>query len=313
MRALLVFALLLIPALAGCTSDDTLRIAFVAKDTATAPHEDLDRLAEFIEHETGRPTKVLFFTSSTAALEAVRFGQADVASVDGAAAWLAWNQNGLEAIASEVRGDGRTYYRAAAWVHADSDIQSIDDFAGRTSCHTGAMKSAGMFLPISYLVQAGLIDASAYPDDISQVPEMAKDFFDNPVIGGAYEGYNGALRCLSDNAGEIAFIRDTTPADYCTQGDAETWCLPIDQYRKVVEFGNVPEHPFMVSPDLDASTRADLLAALLALNDSDNGQAILTNTFGTGSLQAVDTEAHLGGYGALIAQLPGMAAYAESQ
>lgn len=313
MRVLLVLALLLTTLLSGCTGDDTLRIAFVAKDTATAPHEDLDRLAAFLEEETGRPTTVTFFTSSTAALEAVRFGQADVASVDGAAAWLAWNQNDLEAIASEVRGDGRTYYRAAAWVQADSDITTVADFAGRTSCHTGAMKSAGMFLPISYLVSQDLIDASDYADDISQVPQMAMDFFDEPVIGGAYEGYNGALRCLSEGAGEIAFIRDTTPADYCTAPDAESWCLDLDQYRKVVEFGNVPEHPFMVSPDLDADTRADLLAALLALNDSDEGHSILDGTFGTGAIQAVDTEAHLGGYGDLIRLLPGISAYAESQ
>ncbi len=299
-------------ALSGCTADESIRIAFVAKDTATAPHQDLDRLADFIEQETGRPTSVQFFTSSTAALEAVRFGQADVASVDGAAAWLAWDQNGLEAIASEVRSDGRTYYRAAAWVLADSPVESIDDFKGITSCHTGATKSAGMFLPMSYLVNAGLIDASAYADDISQVQQMAKDFFDEPIIGGAYEGYNGALRCLSEGVGDVAFIRDTTPADYCEE-DPKDWCLSLDQYRMVLEFGDVPEHPFMVSPDLDADLRASLQAALLALNDSDEGQDILKKTFGTGAIHKVDTEAHLGGYGALIQQLPGITGYAESK
>ena len=124
MRTLLVLTLLAATALSGCTGhdDDTLRVAFVAKDTATAPHEDLDRLAAFLADQTGRPVDVAFFTSSTTALEAVRFGQADVASVDGAAAWLAWSQNDLQAIASEVRDDGRTFYRAAAWVQADSEV-----------------------------------------------------------------------------------------------------------------------------------------------------------------------------------------------
>lgn len=313
MRTLLLTTLLLATALSGCTAagEDTLRVAFVAKDTATAPHEDLDRLADFIREETGRDTKVIFFTSSTAALEAVRFGQADVASVDGAAAWLAWKQNGLEAIASEVRGDGRTHYMAAAWVRADSDIQGVGDFGGRTSCHTGATKSAGMMMPMSYLIREGLFDASGYTD-VSQLPDMARAHFDEPVIGGAYGDYLGALRCLSEGVGDIAFVRDTTPADYCGT-DPEDWCLPLSDYRMVVEFGAVPEHPFMVSPDLDADVRGDLQAALLALNDGDEGRGILKATFGTGGIQAVTTEDHLGGYGELIQHIPGITAYAQSK
>lgn len=311
MRALLLTSLLLATALSGCTGDDTLRIAFVAKDTATAPHEDLDRLAAFIESETGRDTEVQFFTSSTAALEAVRFGQADVASVDGAAAWLAWTQNDLQAIASETRGDGRTHYMAAAWVRADSDIQSVEDFEGRTSCHTGPTKSAGMMMPMSYLIREDLLDASGYTD-VSQLPDMARAFFDEPVIGGAYGDYIGALRCLSEGVGDIAFVRDTTPADYCGS-DPEDWCLSLDDYRMVIEFGAVPEHPFMVGPDLPADVRDDLQAALLALNDGDEGRDILDKTFGTGGIQAVTTEGHLGGYGDLIQHIPGITAYAESK
>ncbi len=118
-----------------------------------------NRLAAFMEEETGRPVDVSFFTSSTAALQAVAAGQADVASVDGAAGWLAWQNLDLEAVASEVRSDGRTFYNAAAWVRADSDLQSVDDFQGRTSCHTGATKSAGMFMPMGYLAREGHIIA----------------------------------------------------------------------------------------------------------------------------------------------------------
>ncbi len=318
MRAILFVAVLALPLFAGCFGeDDTLRVAFVAKDTATAPHEGLDQLAAFLEEQTGRPVEVSFFTSSTGALQAVAAGQADVASVDGAAAWLAWQRLQLDAIAAEVRGDGRTYYNAAAWVRADSDIMGVDDFQGRTSCHTGATKSAGMFMPMGYLVKEGLIDASTYPDDISQVQEMAKDFFADPVIGGAYEGYNGALRCLSDGTGDIAFVRDTTPADECTPGTSRQasnadWCLDLASYRKVLDFGQVPEHAFMVGPHLDADGRAQLLAALLALNDSDAGKGILEETFGTDGIAAVTTQGHLGSYGGLIGLLPGITAYAEA-
>lgn len=310
---ILALVLLTIPLFSGCFAEgDTIEIAFVAKDNATRPHEDLDRLAAFMEDETGRPVEVSFFTSSTAALQAVAAGQADVASVDGAAGWLAWQNLGLEAVASEIRSDGRTFYNAAAWVRADSDIQSVDDFEGRTSCHTGATKSAGMFMPMGYLAREGHIDASQYPDDVSQVQEMAKDFFDQPVIGGAYGGYNGALQCLSEGVGDIAFIRDSTPEDYCAD-EPEPWCLGLDQYRMVLTFGQVPEHPFMVSPDLDSGTRQAIVDGLLALNDSEEGRDILDATFETGGIEAVSTEEHLGSYGSLIGQLPGIQGYAESK
>lgn len=313
MRALAITALLVLTVTAGCIGgDDTIRIAFVAKDTATAPHDDLERLEAFLTDQTGARVEVDFFTTSTAALEAVRAGQADIASVDGAAGWLAWQRLDLEAVAAEVRGDGRTFYMAAAWVRADSDIQDITDFEGRTSCHTGATKSAGMMLPMSYLIQEGLIDTAGY-DDISDMVAMAEAFFDEPVIGGAYEGYNGALQCLSEGVGDIAFIRDTTPADYCTPGDAEPWCLDLADYRKVIEFGQVPEHPFMVSPDLEGDKRTAIVDAFLALNDSDEGRDILDKTFGTGGIAAVTTEAHLGDYGSLISNLPGIEAYAEGK
>lgn len=313
--AVLAASLFLAGALAGCTSDDSIRIAFVAKDTATAPHEGLDALEAYLEDATGRDTTVTFFTSHSAALAALDAGQADVASVDGAAAWLAWKTLGLEAIGSEVRGDGRTHYIASAWVRNDSAITTVDDLAGANSCHTGPTKSAGMFMPMSYLVREGKIDASAYADDISQVQEMAKDYFGVATIGGAYEGYEGGLRCLSDGTGDVAFIRDTTPADYCAPenvGDRD-WCLELDDYRELVQFGPVPEHPFMVSPHQDAGTIALIANALFAMDETPEGQAILDATFGTSEIRAVTTADHLSGYGDLIGQLPGITAYAEGQ
>ncbi len=313
MRTLLVIALALTATFAGCVDDSDIRIAFVSKDTALEPHEHPDRLAEYITAQTGREASVTFFTDSTSALQALAAGQVDFASVDGAAGWLAWQELGLEAIGSEVRSDGRTHYMAAAWVLDDSDITTVDDFAGRNSCHTGATKSAGMFMPMGYLVREGHIDASAYADDINQVPEMARDFFGEATIGGAYAGYDGALRCISDGTGDIAFVRDTTPSDYCDD-EPEDWCLDLSNYRKVVDFGAVPEHPIMVSPHLDEAT-LDLVAdVLFTMDETDEGEEILEALFGTSELRAVEsTEAHLGEYGELIGVLPGIRSYAENK
>ena len=58
--------------------------------------------------------------------------------------------------AADLKSDSRTHYNAHAWVLADSDIAaahldddpSTDPFAlleGKTSCHTGWLKSAMLF------------------------------------------------------------------------------------------------------------------------------------------------------------------------
>ncbi len=308
-------AIALVAGLAGCVDDNTIRVGFVTKDTATAPIDDLDALAAYLESATGRDVRVDLFTDNNAALAALDAGQLDIASVDAAAAWLAWQTLDLEAVASEVRSDGRTYYMASGWVLADSDIQTVDDLAGVNSCHTGRTKSAGMFMPMSYLIKHGHVDKSGYPDDISQVAVMAEDFFDVATIGGAYAGYEGALQCLSEGVGDVAFIRDTTPADYCDEDGAagRDWCLALDDYRELVQFGAVPEHPFMVSPHQDAGTIKLVVDALVAMDESEEGQAILDATFGTGEIRRVTTEAHLGGYGSLIEHLPGITAYASDK
>lgn len=316
MRALLMLSLFLMTAFSGCFGgDDTVRIAFVGKDTDTDVVTGLDKLAAYLEEDTGLSVDVFYFESSTAALAALKAGQADIASVDGAAAWLAWKQLGLEAFGTETRSDGRTHYMASAWVHADSDIQNVTDLAGVDSCHTGATKSAGMFMPMGYLTEQGLIDWAGYPDDISQVQVGAQDFFGTATIGGVYEGYEGALRCLSDGTGDVAFIRDTTPMDYCDEAGAATrdWCLPLDQYRKLIDFAAVPEHPFMHSPQLDELVLHDVSHSFFDMDESTEGAAILDEVFGTRAIEPVTAEEHLGQYGGFLALLPGGSGYAESK
>jgi hypothetical protein len=45
-----------------------------------------------------------------------------------------------------INGDGRTSYTAQAYVRANSGINSFAQLKGKRACHTGFLKSAGMYV-----------------------------------------------------------------------------------------------------------------------------------------------------------------------
>lgn len=315
-RSLIAFALLFGVILAGCHTaldDEEIVLAFVPRDTDQNPDKDPERLADWIEEETGIPTRISTVDSESAAVEALRFGHAHAAFLDGGAAWISWKLFDFDAIAADQKGDGRTYYEAQAWVKADGGIESFEDLEGRTSCHTGLLKSAGMFMPLGYLIKNGYAQVEGDPDDLDSIEKTADAFFDEPSIpvddNDRYAGYDGAFRCLSEDFGDAAFVRDTTWEDYCGGEDAQSWCLPREEYDTLESFGRVPSHPVMVGPDTSPEIREALADALVALNDSSEGQSILGDVLETPGITRVTTEEHLGDYSANLEHVPGVYDY----
>ena len=150
---------------AGCLSDgstestdelagnpvDSLVIAFEVKDTYTNIDDNPQRLADYLSEKLDAPVSLYPVDSEGAAMEALRFGNADIGFMDGGAAWIGWQQYDLGVLASETKPDGRTWYGARAVVMADSDIAAADGdndavtdpfalFQGKTPCHTGWLK-----------------------------------------------------------------------------------------------------------------------------------------------------------------------------
>jgi ABC-type phosphate/phosphonate transport system substrate-binding protein len=310
MTSLLIFS----PLLAGCTSgadDDTIRIAFKIKDDYSNADENPQVLADFIADQTGRPVEIYPISNDGAAIEALRFGHADLAFLDGGAAWVAWQQHGLEAIAADQKSDGTTQYSATAWVRNDSDIRTLADLQGRDSCHTGWLKSAGMLMPMGYLIGEGLVNVSGNTSDIESLRTAIENHFGTasiPVSGELYYGYSGAFRCMSEGAGDVAFVKTTSYTDHCSGNE---WCGELSDYRMLSPaFGQVPSHPVMVNPSiLDSAEIESLRSALLALNSEADGAEILANVLETPGMSEVTSESHLGSYSDAISNIPGIDSY----
>jgi hypothetical protein len=70
----------------------------------------------------------------------------------------------------------------------------------------------------------------------------------------------------------------------------------------------------MFNPDfMDAETQKEVQDALVGMNDSTEGTEILENILGTPGITATDANTHLGSYGGLIEDIPGISNYFNSK
>ena len=340
-----------------------LKIAYTVQDDYDNIDENPQHLADYLGAKLTMDVSLYPIDSEGAALEALRFGNAHLAFLDGGSAWVGWQQYDLEVMAADQKSDGRTYYNAHAWVKADSEMAAAhldddpitDPFAlleGKTSCHTGWLKSAGMLMPMGYLIGHGYANVVGDANDVETLRNTIFNYFSDdasiPDSGTPYYGYGGAVKCLSDGTGDVAFAKDSTVASYCDNEDTndnEDWCLAMDQYVALPAFGKAPSHPVMYNPDvLDIQTRTAILNALLSMNNEQYvenmtvmgttytgcyditthevdqtspkntcGDQILNNILNTPGLVAVTSQQHLGSYSSLISNIPGISTYFETK
>ncbi len=340
-KALLVMIFFITATMPGCLSsddavtfkkcddpDNCLTIAFEAKEEYKNTDENPQKLADRLSELLDMDVEIYPVSGAGATIEALRFGKADLGFLDGGAAWLSWQTHGLQVLGAEQKQDGRPFYNAIAWVHKDSDMAKADmdddpetdPFAlmeGKKSCHTSALGSSGMLLPMGWMIDRGYIEVVGDPDDIESLPNTVKNYFSDessiPDSGTKYHKYIGSLRCLAEGGKDvISFAKDPTVPDYCGE-DPEDWCFEgeftsTEDFYALPTFGKAPSHPIMYNPTyMDAELVVAIQNAFTVM--SDNGDDELQDVLSTPGITIINTEDHLGNYGSLIEDVPGIEAY----
>ena len=343
---LLSTLMLLLVVFSGClqtTSDDSnlqaqedqkmekipLSIAFIADQETFGTQYDPAYTAEKFSDETIFDVTPYPVESEEAMIESLRFGHVDIAMMDAASSWMSWKNYDLQVLLADQENYGRTFYNSNAWVKSDSEIATFHTdndpltdpfslFEGKKPCHTGWFDSVGMLLPMGFLLGLGYANVAGNPNDVESLLFTIEDFLDDeppiPEAGTNYFGYSGALRCLSDGTGDIAFLQDSTVADHCNEGDQSrpSWCLPEDNYTVLPTFGRSPSNALMFNPDfLDSETSQKISEELVRLSGINEMDPILRSLFGTPGFASTTSFEHLDGYSSLIYNIPGMQAYFE--
>ncbi|XP_071485954.1 melanotransferrin-like [Diadema antillarum] len=186
--------------------------------------------------------------------EAIQEGRADLITLNRNDLYDAGRYYGLVPIVQEVYSSEP--YHGIAVVRVNDTEINITNLKGKKSCHTGVRRTAGWVIPVGFLLYQGYMDPVDCGDDVNAVAQ----FFSESCAPGAftaardpygtnpanlcgictrpdcppdsnlelYNSYEGALRCLVEEAGDVAFIKPSTLEENTGLPPGNEWNSGLD-------------------------------------------------------------------------------------
>ncbi|XP_015610061.1 transferrin [Cephus cinctus] len=150
--------------------------------------------------------------------------------------------NVIEQVRTKEEPDAPYRYEAVAVIHKDLNISNVQGLQGLKSCHTGVGRNVGYKIPITKLTAMGVLQNINNPEYSARENELRalSTFFKKGCLVGTwspdplihqrlketysnmcalcekpevcdypdiYSGYEGALRCLAHNGGDVAWTK----------------------------------------------------------------------------------------------------------
>ncbi|XP_015127075.1 melanotransferrin [Diachasma alloeum] len=189
--------------------------------------------------------------SHISCMQAIQNGQADIAILDSSDVYTAGLRFDLIPFIAEVYNLPTPEYYVVAVAKENDPTTDLTYLKNKYTCHTGINTAAGWVYPLAYLLSNGWI--RGYGCDAVRA---AAEYFTKSCVPGAlsleynigvpydnmcdlchgvsyrycrrdatedYYGYTGALRCLVEGGGDVAFIKHTTVSETTDGKRKETW------------------------------------------------------------------------------------------
>lgn len=234
----------------------------IAIQPTLAANEMLEKakpIEQYLETKLGDVDVEIYVPLSQAGvIEALRFGQAQVAFMGAWPAYLAVEKAGAELALAEVREvliDGKkqnaTYYYSYWVVPQTSSAQTLNDLKGKTTCFPSPISTSGYVSPVGRLIELNLVPK---PEKGEADP---KAFFSQVIFGG---GYQQCWEALKGGQADVAIIAGDVPEKLYNEVLAQT--------RVVEKQGPIPSHGVLISKELQEPLRSRVVEALQGLGDA---------------------------------------------
>ncbi len=227
-----------------------------------ALEERADPLADALSEELGVPVEADVLTNYIGLVEAMGNEQVDVGALTPFAYVLAKDRYPeTQALLTEVH-DGSPFYRSEFVVRSGSDIESLEDLEGRDVAFVDPASTSGYLFPLAQLVEEGLIEEGAEPDE----------FFGNAIFAGSHDN---ALTALLNEEVEAAAIFDDAPELIEDEfPDVE------DRIETLGETEEIPQSAFSVRPGISEEAAEEIQEAYAAAVRSEENQEVFEEIYG---------------------------------
>lgn len=220
---------------------ETITFAAVPSESSATLESSFENVTALIEQETGTTVEFQNASDYAAVIEGMRAGQVDVASF-GPFSYVIAKDSGIDLEAAASPTDDPAVppaYTSLAYVAADSDIQGIEDLAGKNVCFVDQASTSGYLVPMKGLMDAGI--------------DMETDL--TPILSG---GHDASLLTLAAGGCEVAFAHDTMLQTLEDSGQIEAGSL-----RPVWESDPITEDPITVNRSSLGDETADQIVSIL--------------------------------------------------
>jgi phosphonate transport system substrate-binding protein len=198
-----------------------------------------------LEKDLGIKVKSVTATDYRGSIEAVKFKKAEIGHLGPKAYVEASNNNyaNVEPIAQLQLANGSLGYRSCLIVHADSDMFSPEDMAGKTFAFNDPNSTSGYLVPSAFFMTEMSVDPKRY--------------FSKVTFSGSHEA---SILAVANKKVEVASTNLPDLTQLTREGKVPRGALRVIWVSKLI-----PNDPIVVRKDMPASLRSAITESLTTM------------------------------------------------